>query len=187
MRYGNTLQPALFASLRHWRSMVVMNSLTRRQLCASLPALAAVAAFAEAGQAQSSTNQLSTSFEHSRAFPFDQLPLRYSDAGAPTRDICQGRVPTGELIELHETTVEAGKMPHPAHSHPHEEFILVREGTMALILDGQEHPLPAGSVGYTAPNEIHGFKNIGTTAATYFVFSLSKIPGSKSTPAPAAK
>lgn len=161
-----------------------MSELTRRDLCLSLPALAVLTSHARAEQTAPSSNPLNTGFEHSQAFAFDKLPVRYSDAGAPTRDICQGRVPTGELIELHETTVAPGKMPHPAHSHPHEEFILVREGTMALLTDGKEHPLPAGSVGYTAPHEVHGFKNIGDTPATYFIFSLSKVPGAKSTPAP---
>jgi quercetin dioxygenase-like cupin family protein len=167
-----------------------MCDITRRNLCLSLPALAALSSIVRADEklaAAPSSNKLVTNLEHSQAFAFDKLPLRYSDAGAPTRDVCQGRVPTGELIELHETTIAPGKMPHGAHSHPHEEFILVREGTLALILDGKEHPLPAGSVGYTAPHEVHGFKNIGETPATYFIFSLSKVPGIKSTPAPTSK
>jgi quercetin dioxygenase-like cupin family protein len=163
-----------------------MSDLTRRNLCLSLPALAAFVSLARAEQkpaAAPSANRMSTNLQHSQAFAFDRMPLRYSDAGAPTHDICQGRIPTGELVELHETTVAPGKMPHPAHSHAHEEFILIREGTMAIFLDGKEHSLPAGSVAYTAPHEVHGFKNIGEIPATYFIFSLSKEAGAKSTPA----
>ena len=162
--------------------MSCMSDISRRDLCLALPALSIMGSLSALAQTASqtstpkTTNRLATDLSTSRAFPISEMPLRYSDAGAPTRDIAQGRVPTGELIELHETTVEPGKMPHPAHQHPHEEFILVRTGTMAIILNGVEHPLPAGSVGYTAPGELHGFKNIGTIPATYFIFSLSKAP-----------
>jgi quercetin dioxygenase-like cupin family protein len=119
-------------------------------------------------------NSLQTDFGHCTAFPFEKLPLRYSDGGAPTHDILRGTVPTGELVELHETTVQPGMMPHAAHQHPHEEFILVREGTIDFLYGGESHRLTPGSVGYTAPNEMHGFQNAGTVPATYFIFSLSK-------------
>ncbi len=160
-----------------------MSNITRREVCRSLPAISLFSALGASAQGQTSSapasvapvgNSLHTDLSHCKAFPFSQLPVRYSDGGAPTRDIARGVVPTGENIELHETTVEAGKMPHPAHQHPHEEFILIREGIMDLIYDGESHILGPGSVGYTAPNQMHGFKNVGSTTATYFIFSLSK-------------
>jgi quercetin dioxygenase-like cupin family protein len=162
-----------------------MSDFTRRDVCIALPALGLLSALATEVHAQNpapsttatgavSQNALRTDLSRCKAFSFDKMPIRYSNGGAPTRDIARGIVPTGEDIELHETTVEAGKMPHPAHMHPHEEFILVREGTMDLIYDGESHILSPGSVGYTAPNQMHGFKNVGTTKATYFIFSLSK-------------
>ncbi len=160
-----------------------MSNITRRDVCFSLPAISLFSALGASAQGQALSaptssapvgNSLQTDLSHCKAFPFSQLPVRYSDGGAPTRDIARGLVPTGENIELHETTVEAGKMPHPAHQHPHEEFILVREGTMDFIYGGESHILGPGSVGYTAPNQMHGFKNVGATPATYFIFSLSK-------------
>jgi len=150
-----------------------MSDLTRRSLCVALPALATALA-AESSAAPVSENALASDLTQCQAFPFEKLPLRYSDGGAPTHDIAHGRVPTGELIELHETTIEAGKMPHAAHQHAHEEFILVREGTIEFMYNGTSHLLGPGSVGYTAPNQMHGFRNAGTTPATYFIFSLSK-------------
>lgn len=150
-----------------------MSDLTRRTLCLALPALATALA-AEAHAAQVSENKLSSDLSQCKAFPFDKMPLRYSDGGAPTHDIAKGTVPTGELIELHETTIEAGKMPHPAHQHAHEEFMLIREGTVDFMYNGESHILGPGGVGYTAPNQMHGFRNVGTTPATYFIFSLSK-------------
>lgn len=156
-----------------------MSEFTRRNLLLSLPVLSLSSLAAEAQQEAHATgvksqNALTTDFSHCKAFPFDTLPLRYSDAGAPTHDVLRGTIPTGELVELHETTIDPGKMPHPAHQHPHSEFILVREGTIDFSYQGQSHILTAGSVGYTAPNEMHGFRNSGTTPATYFIFSLGK-------------
>ena len=156
-----------------------MSDLTRRNICIALSAFGAAAMLAPKSDAQTPSgspgeNALTTDLSHCKAFPFENLPVRYSEAGAPTRAIAQGVVPTGEAIELHETTIQPGKIPHPAHKHPHEEFILVREGTVDLMYGGESHLLPPGSVGYTAPNEMHGLRNAGSTQATYFIFSLSK-------------
>jgi len=162
-----------------------MSDFTRRDLCFALPALGLLSALTSNIDAQTPAgstaatkapigNDLRSDLSACKAFPFGELPLRYSDGGAPTHDILRGTVPTGEALELHETTVAPGKMPHPAHQHPHEEFILVREGTMDFIYGGDSHILGPGSVGYTAPNQMHGFKNVGSTPATYFIFSLSK-------------
>ena len=174
------------------------DSTTRRDVLSLLPALSLFAlasrALAQPGAVESgavgsgaaepalqqgpppgkSQNALHTDFSHCRAFPLEDMPQRLSDAGAPTRDILRGTLPTGELVELHETTVAPGKMPHPAHQHPHEEFILVREGTIDFSYGGESHLLGPGSAGYTAPNEMHGFRNVGSTPATYFIFSIGK-------------
>ena len=157
-----------------------MSQSTRRDLVLQLPALGLFASIAAAAQqspatvAGKSQNGLHTDLTHCTAFPFAEMPLRYSDAGAPTHDILRGTLPTGELVELHETTVAAGKMPHPAHQHPHCEFILVREGTIEFTYAGHTHLLAPGSVGFTAPNEMHGFRNPGPGDATYFIFSVGK-------------
>jgi quercetin dioxygenase-like cupin family protein len=160
-----------------------MSNFTRRDVCLSLPALTFFSALSREVSAQAAStpaasaaagNSLPTDFSHCRAFPFGQLPVRYSDNGNATRDIAHGTVPTGEIVELHETTIEPGKMPHAAHQHPHEEFIFIREGSMDFIYGGESHILNPGSVGYAAPNQMHGMKNVGSTQASYFIFSLSK-------------
>lgn len=121
-----------------------------------------------------SQNGLVTDLAHCTAFPFAGLATRLSDGGAVTHDVLRGALPTGELMELHETTIEAGKMPHPPHQHAHVELILVREGTVDFMYAGKSHTLTPGSVGYTAPNEMHGFRNSGPGPATYFIMSVGK-------------
>ena len=158
---------------RHVLHALSALSLTRLGAGSSSAAAENLAAAPASAQGKSQ-NSLATDLTHCTAFPFATLPVRLSDAGAPTRDVLRGTLPTGELVELHETTVEPGKMPHPAHQHPHEEFILVREGTIDFLYAGQSHILEAGGVGYTAPNEMHGFRNSGTIPASYFIFSVGK-------------
>jgi quercetin dioxygenase-like cupin family protein len=173
-----------------------MSEITRRTLCLDLGLALTALGLSNVASAQNDAhtapvtgpagpktqNSLQTPLDHSRAFVFEQMPLRYSDAGAPTHDILQGVAPVGGgyLVELHETTLAGGKEPHPPHQHPHVEFILVREGTIDFMIGdvGAEthHLLTAGSVGYTAPNERHGFRNSDQTTATYFIFSLNKKP-----------
>ena len=152
--------------------------MNRRTLLGSLPllalqrplALASAQAAAQEPAAQKHCTELALT--ECRAFPFEGLPLRYSDAGAPTRQILEGRIPgtpdpAGEIIEVHETSLAPGKMPHPAHKHPHAELLLVRQGTIEFLSDG---------AAYCAPNKLHGFHNVGDVEAVYFVVKVGSAP-----------
>lgn len=88
------------------------------------------------------------------------------------RPFFDSRTATLERLECHATTLNAGQAPHPPHRHPEEELILVREGTLEANLNGVKHELPAGSVFFIAPQDLHGLKNVGTTRATYFVVRI---------------
>ncbi|SRR5579871_181323 len=90
------------------------------------------------------------------------------------RPIFDGETHTGVRIELHETELAPGQMPHPAHHHVHEEMILVREGTMEVTIAGKSATLGPGSVGYVASGEEHGWKNVGTGRARYFVLAVGQ-------------
>lgn len=55
----------------------------------------------------------------------------------------------------------------PRHSHPwpHINYILSGQGT--LFLDGEEHPVEAGSVAYVPDNLEHQFKNSGNEVFSF--------------------
>ena len=87
-----------------------MKNLSRRDLCSALPALALLGGvLADNAFAGAQTGQALPA--RSEAFQFDKLPVNSSPNGAATRPVLRGTLPTGETIELHETTLMPGQMP----------------------------------------------------------------------------
>ena len=113
---------------------------------------------------------------HSAVYSFEKLPVTQSSGGAATRPVLHGKLPTGETVELHETTLMPGQMPHPAHRHVHTELMLIREGTVEFILEGKSEQLGPGGVAYAASGELHGLKNSGTVPSNYFVIAIGAEP-----------
>jgi len=113
----------------------------------------------------------------SSAFPFEQLQVKVAN-DAQIRPVMKGKLATGESVEVHETTLPPGGMPHAPHHHVHSEMWLIREGTVQLTVSGASHVLGPGSVGFVHSNEEHGVKNVGTTSATYFVVAVGPEAGS---------
>jgi quercetin dioxygenase-like cupin family protein len=141
----------------------------RRDVFAGVAALAALAALTQVGaEAQSSTPSL----VHSQLFSFDALPVKQSANGGASRAVVQGMLATGEFVEVHETTLPAGQMPHPPHRHTHSEFLLIRNGKLEVTSDGQHGIVEAGGVIFTASGVLHGLKNIGEDTANYFVVAI---------------
>lgn len=161
-----------------------MDPMNRRQFAATLSGLAllALTESESRAEAQESTKSAASAncteplLSDCKAFPYEALPVRYSDNGAPTRQILEGRIPGSEIIEIHETTLGAGKMPHAAHQHPHAELLLVRAGTIEFESDGPPVRVTAGGAAYCAPNKRHGFRNIGDGEATYFIVKIGSQP-----------
>ncbi len=152
-----------------------MSETSRRDLCQTLSAIGLMAFLPRAGAAQGKTSAASepTDLSHCASFSFDSLATHPGASGV-MRPVLSGPVPTGEHIELHETTLMPGQMPHPPHQHRHEELMLVREGTLDFLYAGQSHTLTAGGIAYVASNELHGLKNIGATPANYFVIGIGR-------------
>jgi mannose-6-phosphate isomerase-like protein (cupin superfamily) len=149
--------------------------MTRRDISVLLPALGLMTATSTRSQNGASEQPLDI---HSGVYSFANLPVKRSAGGAATRPVLQGKLPTGEVVELHETTLMPGQMPHAAHKHVHTEFMLIREGTLEFILDGKSEKLGPGGVAYAASGEMHGLKNVGAVPANYFVIAIGAEPKS---------
>ncbi|MCI0423773.1 MAG: cupin domain-containing protein [Acidobacteria bacterium] len=109
----------------------------------------------------------------SKTYAFDDLPVRNSGQNK-VRAILDGATHTGFPIKMHMTELAPGQAPHPPHHHVHEEMIMIREGTLEVTIAGRSSRLGPGSVAYVASNEEHGWRNVGTTRAQYFVLALGR-------------
>ena len=148
----------------------MLNNPGRRDLCTGLAAFAALAAIT-GGPAYAAPDSELT-LNHSQLFPYDKLPVHASDNGGASRAVVHGTLTTGEFVEVHETTLPPGQMPHPPHRHTHSEFVLIREGRLEANSDGQIGILEAGGILFTASGVLHSLKNIGDTPANYFVVAV---------------
>jgi quercetin dioxygenase-like cupin family protein len=139
-------------------------TITRRELCVLLsgvfPAAVALDALPAEGNSMPSAH-----------YAFDQLPVQVLDH-AEMRRVLKGKLATGEALEVHETTLPAGGTPHAPHHHLHSEMWFIREGTVELTVNGTNYRLGPGGVGFVHSNDEHGIKNVGTSAATYFVVAV---------------
>lgn len=106
----------------------------------------------------------------SNTYRFEDLVLKGS-----SRAVFDGVTHTGYHVDLHETELAPGTAPHAPHRHEHEEMIMIREGTLEIMVEGKVSTAGPGSVVYAASNELHGWKNTGTTKAQYFVIALGRV------------
>jgi len=161
-----------------------MKSLTRRELCATLSAFTALGSIAGPARADDTAAKKSEAAQDdqnkeallstSHTFAFDQLPVTHLPNGGEMRKVISGTLATGEFVEVHETMLPAGQMPHPPHRHRNSEFLFIREGTLEYFNNGNPEPVGPGGVVFTASNVLHGLKNVGPTPAHYFVIALSR-------------
>lgn len=109
----------------------------------------------------------------SKVFPYEDMTIRKNGANE-MRPVLSGNLHDGGFVEVHQTRLAPGAMPHPPHHHLHEEMFLIREGTIEVTINGQTTRMGPGSVGFAGSNDEHGVRNIGTTPAEYFVVALGK-------------
>ena len=138
---------------------------SRRKWFSQLPALAAAVAASAYAKPDASLP--------SKTYRFEDLSV-HPNGGNASRPVLQGETHNGSFIELHETDLAPGGMPHPPHHHVHEEMFLIREGTLEVTIAGTTSRLGPGSVAYVASNDEHGVRNPGPAHAQYYVLALGK-------------
>jgi quercetin dioxygenase-like cupin family protein len=75
---------------------------------------------------------------------------------------------------MHISELPPGQSPHPPARQPHEEIIIIREGTLEVTLNGQSTRIGPGSVIFSSFNDLNGWKNVGTTPVQCYVVSLEE-------------
>ncbi|MFM2082581.1 MAG: hypothetical protein RL380_1272 [Verrucomicrobiota bacterium] len=139
--------------------------ITRRDFAVAAVAIFATATFAVL--AQTTVKPLL----HSSVFNWSELKAETKPTGE-RRQVFDAPTATLERFESHITTLNPGEIPHAAHRHPEEELMLLKEGTLETVLAGKTNRVEAGGMIFCASGELHGFRNLGTNRATYYVFKF---------------
>ena len=108
----------------------------------------------------------------STVLDWEKLPVKPTPVGE-RRELFDSPTATFTNLEGHVTTLNPGEAPHPPHSHPDEEMILIKTGTLAVMINDRTQRAGAGSVFFFASNDLHGLRNVGPAPATYFVFRFA--------------
>ena len=142
-------------------------TLTRRDLTALLPLLAA----ARAGAQTKPPQVLATT----KVYHDLQIPWEGNDE-KKGREFFLGNTHQGFTVEMHETQLGPEVRTHAPHAHPQEEIIILIEGTLEADLAGRLEKVEPGSAIWLASNQMHSVRNAGTTPCRYFVVELRGLP-----------
>jgi quercetin dioxygenase-like cupin family protein len=88
------------------------------------------------------------------------------------RDIMNGRTKTLVNLETHITTLKPGATNHEPHRHPDDEVVLVREGTLEVMINGKTDRAGPGSVLFFSSNDLHNMKNVGPTPVVMHIIRM---------------
>jgi len=136
--------------------------ITRRDLCVALVAVSTACAAVVWAQ--------SPAVPPVRSMIFDWSQVKAGPTPTGQKRVFM-RTPTTTLdqLDVHATTINPGQRAHDPHRHWEEELIIVKEGTVEAMQNGETTVVGPGSVIFEASNELHGLRNVGDAPATYLV------------------
>jgi quercetin dioxygenase-like cupin family protein len=89
------------------------------------------------------------------------------------RDVANNPTATLERLECHISVLNPSKASHPPHTHPQEELIILKEGTLDVNANGVVRRVGPGSFFFFRSNNPHNVSNNGDQPAKYFVFNFA--------------
>lgn len=139
-----------------------MIMITKRDLCIAIGSMCLTF----------STMALSSqdSMMDSAIFNWDDVPSKNTKTGS-VKSFFRSKTATLEELECHVTTLNPGESSHAPHRHVNEEIIIIKEGNLEALVNGEIKPAGPGAVIFQASNQLHGIKNVGETPATYHVLN----------------
>jgi|GraSoiStandDraft_4_1057263.scaffolds.fasta_scaffold43975_3 quercetin dioxygenase-like cupin family protein len=111
----------------------------------------------------------------SAIFDWNSFVAKPNKTGA-VRTVVQQPTATLDELEIHITTLNKGESPHAPHQHPDEELVIVKEGTVESLVNGELKRVGPGSIIFQAANQLHSIRNVGDGPATYHVIKWNS-PG----------
>lgn len=123
-----------------------------------------------------------TSVMTSTAVDWNSMTARATNVGE-VRQVFRNPTLTLEELECHITTVKPHMASHAPHQHPQEEMVIIKEGTVEVLINGEWKKVSPGSIAFFSSNQMHGLRNIGDTPATYYVINVRSAATPKAKPA----
>jgi len=80
----------------------------------------------------------------------------------------EGSTPGLKSLVAGSLLLKPGQQPHPPHTHPDEEIMVITEGSGQISLNGKTSNVVPGSVMYVTPNYLHGVLNTGQTPLMFY-------------------
>lgn len=140
-----------------------MGTLNRRDVLSLVACASGVFAF---GQAAGS------SLTRSQVFSLKKAIVVTQQDGWETRPAMHGKLPDGEALDIHHSVLPAGHMPHAPHQHKHAELMILQDGEIDFYDNGITRHMESGDMAFAAPGQLHGWKNVGTAPARYYVIAI---------------
>ena len=73
-----------------------------------------------------------------------------------------------ERFDMHATSLDAGMISHPPHTHRAEEIILMIKGDVQMQIGENFYNSTAGDVIFLEANVPHALKNTGSEQCSYY-------------------
>lgn len=113
----------------------------------------------------------------SQIIHWDSLTVK-TENGRTRRLLAEGTTTHLKYFRIHATTIKAGKEPNKPHANKDaDELIIVKEGKVAFTIGDKTKIIETGGIAVIPSDEVHGLKNVGETAATYYVFRYQSKSG----------
>src|SRR5262245_37810486 len=112
----------------------------------------------------------------STAISWEESQARPRGSNGMSKAVLRSPTATLDELEMHITSVPPGRTTHAPHTHPNEEVIIIREGTVEAYQNGRTRVVGPGAILFQASNQPHALKNVGETTAVYHVINWSS-PG----------
>lgn len=104
------------------------------------------------------------------AFDWSSMAVKDTDVGQ-LRSVVRSPTATLNELEIHVTTLKPGISSHAPHKHPNEELVIIKEGTLEALVNGEYKRVGPGSIVFNASNQLHSIRNVGDAPATYHVIN----------------
>lgn len=133
-------------------------------------AIAIFTVLATAGLAAHAQSDKTTAMT-SAAIEWNSLTVKTNVTGS-SRQFFQGATATLDELECHASTLNPGMTNHVILERPHDEVIIVKEGTIEAYTGDKWVRVGPGSVIFNAAGTPQSMRNIGNVPATYHVIII---------------